>query len=305
MISPGDPFIPRMLRYVDRPLALLLLFDIVVVVAYVYFGQRWLALPNLPLAIGGGALGVILGFRNNISYARWWEARTLWGRIVNYSRCVGRQAVAYISVGDRPEDRGLFQETRRRIVYHRIAYANSLRCQLRGQDPWPELGPFLSKEEIDSLGGEQNVAAEIQRRMALLIQDGCRRGCLGAIQLGLLDSGLTELANAQGGCERIKTTPMPKHYDYFIKFFSHLYCMLLPLGMVASLGLLTPIGSSLLGFGFLAVESIGRDLEHPFDNSVHDIAMTSICRTIEINLKQYLGEADLPAPIEPVRGVIW
>ena len=98
---------------------------------------------------------------------------------------------------------------------------------------------------------------------------------------------------------------MPKHYDYFIRLLIHVYCILLPLGMVASLGLLTPVGSSLLGFGFLALESIGRDLEHPFDNSVHDVAMTSICRTIEINLKQYLGEADLPPPIEPVRGVLW
>ncbi|HMF36982.1 MAG TPA: bestrophin family ion channel, partial [Isosphaeraceae bacterium] len=164
---------------------------------------------------------------------------------------------------------------------------------------------FLSKEEIDSLRGEKNVAAEIQRRMALLIQDGCRRGWLDAIQLGLLDSGLTELANAQGGCERIKHTPMPRHYDYFIRFFIQVYCVVLPFGMVANLGLLTPIGSSLLGFGFLALESIGRDLEHPFDNSVHDVAMTSMCRTIEINLKQYLGEADLPAPVEPVRGVLW
>ena len=164
--------------------------------------------------------------------------------------------------------------------------------------------------------GEKNAAAEIQRRMALLIQDSCHRGWLDAIQLGLLDNGLTELANAQGGCERIKNTPMPKHYDYFIRFFIHVYCILLPLGMVANLGLLTPIGSALLGCGFLAMESIGRDMEHPFDNSVHDVAMTSMCRTIEIiqrqigsppppNLKQYLGESDLPAPIEPVCGVIW
>jgi putative membrane protein len=78
-----------------------------------------------------------------------------------------------------------------------------------------------------------------------------------------------------------------------------------PLGMIANLGLLTPVRSPLLGFGFLALESIGRDLEHPFDDSVHDVAMTSICLTIEINLKQYPGEGDLPAPIEPVRGVLW
>jgi hypothetical protein len=122
MISPRDPHVPRMLRYIDRPLALLLVFDIVVVVAYVYFEQRWLALPNLPLSIGGGALGVLLGFRNHVSYARWWEARTLWGRIVNYSRCVGRQAIAYISVGDQPQDRRMIRDIQRRIVYHQIAY---------------------------------------------------------------------------------------------------------------------------------------------------------------------------------------
>jgi putative membrane protein len=292
-----------MLRNLGRPLALLLCFDIVVAVAYVYFEQRWLALPSLPLSIGGGALGVLLGFRNNISYGRWWEARALWGRIVNHSRCLGRQAVAYSSVGDQPQDRGPIRDIQRRIVYYQIAYVNSLRCQLRGQAPWPDLDPFLSKQEIDSLRGEQNAAAEIQRRMAMLIQDGCDRGWFGAIQLGLLDNGLTELANVQGGCERIKNTP--KHYDSFISFFIHVYCILLPLGMVASLGLLTPIGSALLGYGFLALESIGRDLEHPFDYSVHDVAMTSICRTIEINLKQYLGEADPPAPIEPVHGVLW
>ena len=305
MISPRDLHIPRMLRNLGRPLALLLFFDIVVVVAYAFFDQRWLAVPNLPLAIGGGGLGVLLGFRNNISYARWWEARTLWGRIVNQSRCLGRQAVAYISVGDQPQERGLVPDAPRRIIYYQLAYVNALRCQLRGQDPWPELEPFLSKQEIDSLRCQKNAAAEIQRRVASLIQDSYHRGWLGAIQLGLLDNGLTELANAQGGCERIKNTPMPKHYDYFIRSFIHLFCILLPFGMVASLGLLTPIGSTLLGFGFLALESIGRDLEHPFDNSVHDVAMTSICRTIEINLKQYLGESDLPAPIEPVRGVLW
>jgi putative membrane protein len=293
-----------MVRYIDRPLALLLVFDIVVAVAYVGLEQRWLALPNLPLSIGGGALGVILGFRINVSYGRWWEARTLWGRIVNYSRCVGRQAIAYIS-GDEPHDREMIRDTQRRIIYHQIAYANALRCQLRGQDPWPELAQFLSEEEIDSVRGVKNAAAEIQRRMALLIQDSRHRGWLGANELALLDNCLTELANAQGGCERIKNTPVPKHYDYFLRLLVHVFCVFLPLGMVASVGLLTPVGSALLALVFVGLENIGRELEHPFDNSVHDIAMTSICRTIEINLKQCLEEADLPAPIEPVRGVLW
>jgi ion channel-forming bestrophin family protein len=305
MISPSSPNILRMLRYIGRPLALLFLFDIAVAIAYVYFGQQWLALPNLPLSIGGGVLGVILGFRNNACYSRWWEARTLWGSIVNYSRYLARQAVTLISVGAKPQDHEQVRDIHRRIVYYQIAYVNSLRCQLRDQEPWPELDPFLSKEEIESLRSEKNAAAEIQRRMTLLIQESFHRGWLGAIQLGLIDNSLTELANAQGGSERIKNTPMPKQYDYFPKLFVDAYCILLPLGMVANLGLLTPIGSTLVGFVFLALDKIGRDLEHPFNNSVHDVALTSICRTIEINLKQYLGETDLPAPIEPVRGVLW
>src|ERR1700750_1217842 len=133
MITPSGPNVMRMALYVGRPLALLFCFDIVIVIAYVFFKQQWLALPHLPLSIFGGALGAILAFRNNSSYARWWEARTLWGRIVNYSRCLGRQAVAYTSAGDWPQDRGLIRDTRRRIVYHQIAYVNALRCQLRGQ----------------------------------------------------------------------------------------------------------------------------------------------------------------------------
>lgn len=305
MITPRRLSVLKILHYVGPSLALLLIFDVVVVVVYVYLGQHWLSLSNLPLSIGCGAVGVILGFRNNSCYARWWEARTLWGRIVNYSRCVARQAVTFLSVGDKPQDHEQIRDARRRIVYHQIAYVNALRCQLRGQEPWPELGPFLSKDEVESLRGEKNTAAEIQRRMAAIVQDGVLRGWLDPVHLALIDTSLTELANAQGGCERIKNTPMPKQYDYFPRLLVDVSCVLLPLGMVASLGLLTPVGSTMLGFIFRALEKIGRDLEHPFDNSIHDVPLTAICRAIEINLRQCLGETHLPPPIEPVRDVLW
>ena len=305
MIARTGPQISRMLRFVGGTLLLLLPFDLLVAVSYVCFGQHWLALPNLPLSIGSGAIGVVLGFRNSSSYGRWWEARTLWGRIAAYSRSVGRQAVAYISDSDERQDHLQVEDVRRRIVYYQIAYINALRCQLRGQDPRLELTPFLDKEEIDSLHRATNVAAEIQRRMAALLQHSCRRGWLGEVHLALFDQSLTELAASQGGCERIKHTPVPKQYDYFLKLVVQGQCILLPLGMVASLGLLTPIGASLLGFIFLALEKFGRDLEHPFDHSDHDVALTSICRTVEIDLKQYLGDAKLPATIAPVQGVLW
>jgi ion channel-forming bestrophin family protein len=305
MIAPCGPHVSRMIRFIGHSLALFFLFDVVVAVAYVGFGQRWVAMPNLPLSIGSGVIGVVLGFRNNNSYARWWEARTLWGSIENYSRCVGRQAVAFISGGDDPPEQERVRDARGRAVYYQIAFVNALRCQLRGQEPWPELSPFLASEEVDSLRRARNAAAEIQRRMTSLFQDCRRRGWLDDISLSLLDQSLTALGSAQADCERIKNTPMPKQYDYFLRLVVQAHCALLPFGMVANLGLLTPIGASLLGFIFLALEKIGRDLEHPFDNSVHDVALTSICRTIEIDLKQCLGETDLPVPIEQVRGVLW
>jgi putative membrane protein len=111
--------------------------------------------------------------------------------------------------------------------------------------------------------------------------------------------------NAQGGAERIKNTPLPKQYDYYPQLFVTMYCILLPLGMVASLKLLTPIGSTLVGFMFLALDQIGRDLEAPFENDEHDVPITAISRTIEINLKQLLGERELPEPVKPVYGVLW
>jgi putative membrane protein len=111
--------------------------------------------------------------------------------------------------------------------------------------------------------------------------------------------------DCQGASERIKNTPMPILYDFFIRRFIGIYCLLLPLGMVASLRLLTPIGSTFVGFIFLALDQIGRDLEAPFENLPHDVALTAISRTIEINLKQMIGDAEIPEPLAPVGEILW
>jgi len=111
--------------------------------------------------------------------------------------------------------------------------------------------------------------------------------------------------DCQGAAERIKNTPMPMQYDMFIGFFINIFCLLLPFAMVDDLGLLTPLGSTFVGFIFLALDQIGRDLETPFDNLPNDISLTAISRTIDINLKQMIGEEELPEPVTPVNGVLW
>lgn len=304
MILPRGPNLRKMILYVGPSLGLLFGFDLLIVAVYVWLDWKWVALPDLPLGTFGGLIGLIVGFRNTSSYQRWWEARTLWGSIVNYSRAFARQVNSLIDAPS-DSDSGVLQEMRRRLIYYQIAWVHALRCHLRTQSPWDDLAGLIPEEELESLKQMKNVPVGIQERMAQALRLCHREGWMDTIRWASIDQVLTELVNAQGGAERIKNTPMPKQYDYFPFLFVHLYCVLLPLGMVANLGILTPIGSTLVGFVFLALDKIGRDLETPFDNTINDTPMTSISNTIEINLRQMLNETKLPEPEKPVAGVLW
>jgi putative membrane protein len=286
---------------------ILFAFDMLVAALYVYGGQRWLSVPDIPLSIFGGAIGVIVGFRNTNSYQRWWEARILWGSIVNYSRTFARQALTMIVVpaDGSEEDRRRADEIQRRLVLLQVAYVHQLRCHLRGQPAWPGLEAQYSAEQMEIVRSQRNIPVFIQQEMSGLLAECLHRGWLDSMRWSAIDQSLAALMNAQGGAERIKNTPMPRQYDYLPQLFVRLYCFLLPFGMVANLGMFTPVGSTLVGLIFLALDEVGRDLENPFDNREHDVPMTSISRTIEINLKQLLQQPEIPAPEAVVNGVLW
>lgn len=197
------------------------------------------------------------------------------------------------------------ENVKRELVLLQVSYVHALRNQLRGTPPWEELAGLISPEEIERLKGSPNIPLTIQQNIASMIALCHRRGWIDDIRWAALDKTLSTLMDCQGASERIKNTPMPPLYDLFIRRFINIYCLLLPLGMVASLGLLTPVGSTFVGFIFLALDQIGRDLEMPFENLPHDIALAAISRTIEINLKQMIGEEEIPAPLAPVDGILW
>ena len=287
----------KMLRYVGRPLALLFALDVAIAVAYVFGGWKWLALPDVPLSIFGGVIGVLAGFRNASAYARWWEARTIWGGIVNNSRNFAREALTMADAGA--------GEIRRRLVLLQIAYVHTLRNQLRGIAPWPELAGLVPQEEVAGLKTRSNVSLAIQQRMAALLAECFCNAWIDEIRWATLDRTLSALMDFQGASERIKKTPMPRVYDFSIRLFITLFCLMLPLGMVASLGLWTPLGSTFVGFMFLAIDKIGRDLEDPFENLPNDVPLTAISRTIEIDLKQMIGEREIPDPATPIEGILW
>ena len=291
--------------YVGRPLLLLFALDMAIAAAYVFAGWKWLALPDIPLSICGGVIGLLVGFRNTSAYARWWEARTIWGGIVNNSRSFARQTLSLI---DAPESDGAqreFEETKHRLVLLQIAYVHALRNHLRGAAPWHELAGLISEQEAEYFRTQSNVPLAIQQRIASTVAQCYQRGWIDSVRWVSLDRTLSNLMDCQGASERTKNTPMPLQFERFIRLFIRIYCMFLPLGMVQSLGLLTPFGSTFVGFIFLALDQIGRDLEAPFENLPNDISLSAISRTIEINLKQMIQEREIPEPLAPIDGVLW
>ena len=307
MIVPKRPQVWRMVQYVGLPLLFLFVWDVLIVLAYNLLHWQWLAFSSVPLALYGSVIGLIVGFRNNSAYARWWEARTLWGQIVNNSRSLARQVCASFEMIEKQmgESATGAGEFKRKLIYHQIAFVHALRQQLRGLDPLLEIRGLLDPEAATALDKQKNVALALQLSMGTMLRHARRQDWIDNFEWQAMDRNLDDLADAQGGAERLKNTPLPKQYDYFPMLFVHIYCLLLPIGMVENLGWFTPLGSTLVGFMFLALDKIGRDLEDPFDNTIFDVPITAICRTIEINLRQMLGEQDLPAAEVPIKGVLW
>jgi putative membrane protein len=217
--------------------------------------------------------------------------------MINASRSLARASRNFLSV---PEAKAM----RRSIILRQIAYVNALRCQLRQQNRDEEVLRFLSKREAEPALARSNAANGLLDGTGRRIEDARRNGWIDTIQQTQMEKILVDVTNAQGGMERLKNTPLPNQFRLFPTFFTHLFCVLLPIGLVDSLGLFTPLGSTVAGLMFMAVLRIGDDLVDPFANTVHDVPLSTMCRTIEIDLLQALGE-EPPEPLMPENGVLW
>jgi len=294
LIIDATPRLRQIVSEVWKPLILLFVWDVVVTVTYFVLPFR---APSLPLTLFGSALALFLGFRDNSAYQRWWEGRVLWGAMINASRSLSRAARNFMP-GDEARD------LKRSIVLRQIAYVNALRCQLRRQSVDGEVLRFLSEGEAEPALARANTANGLLDGTGRRIADAQRNGWIDTIQQTQMEAVLVDIANAQGGMERLKNTPLPNQYRFFPTLFTHLFCILLPIGLVESLGFATPLGSTVAGLMFLAVLQIGDDLVDPFANTVHDVPLTAMCRTIEIDLLQSIGD-QAPDPVKPDDGVLW
>ncbi|MFT3708075.1 MAG: bestrophin family ion channel [Archangium sp.] len=266
------------------------------VIAWVLTKQLEVKLPftPVPFQIAGVALAIFLGFRNNSAYDRWWEGRKLWGGIVNASRSYARQITTLLHGGEPAELKAL----QKKIVYRHIAWMTALRQALRGE-PVGDLSAYLEADELKALSGQKNAAAFLLQRNGEDLAAAARRGWLTEFQLEMIDRSLTELTALQGGCERIKSTPIPTAYRVFTHRFTRVYITFLPLGLIEhmELGALPVVLA--LSLAFLVLETLGRLLEDPFTLTPNGLALNAITRTIEVNIRQQLGETEVPALLTP------
>jgi putative membrane protein len=293
MIVPGRVQLGQILHYVGRPLALLFAWDLAVTAVYLNAHYQ-LEFPALPMSLLGSVVAIYLSFRNATAYARWWEARTLWGTLVNNSRSFAREVMMML-----PEESAALQ---RDLVLRHVAYVHALRLHLRRESPWHELATRLPADELDRLRRVANVPNAILRGTAEML---ARQADIDSVKLAAIEQTIVGLSNAQGGMERIKNTPFPRQYATYPIFFTHVFCVLLPLGLVESLGWYTPLGSTAVGFLFLALLQIGTDMQNPFSNTENEVPLTTLTRSIEIDLLDGLSETHALKPVPVENDILW
>ncbi|PPT80946.1 MULTISPECIES: bestrophin family protein [Xanthomonas] len=294
MIVDVKPRVADVFSQVWRTLAVLFVWDVLITIIYYVLPFR---APALPLTIFGSALALFLGFRANSTYQRWWEGRVLWGQMINASRNLVRLSISILSAPDAAA-------LGRTIALRQIAYVNALRCQLRRLPVAMALEPRLHADEVAAVIARTNVANGLLDTTGRSIEQARRDGWIDSIQQASIERILVDIANAQGGMERLKNTPLPYQYRFYPNLFTRLFCVLLPIGLVETLQYATPVGSTVAGLMFLAVLKIGDELVDPFANTIHDLPLDSMCRTVEIDVLQAIGE-QAPEPMQPVDGVLW
>lgn len=260
------------------------------------------AVPSVSLSMFGAVLSIFLGFRTSSAYSRWWEARILWGALVNQSRSWTRMVMSYprASLRDDSSATNFSGE----MVRWQIAYVHALRHHLRQEPFSDETKSLLAAVSAQDLFTQINVPAAMLHRVGQRIAEAADDGLLTEWRLDALNRALTEITNVQGGCERIRNTPFPRQYDYYPALFIHIYCMLLPLAIIEEFGVFTPLLTLLIAAGLLIIDRIGRNLEDPFSDPVYGTPLSAISRNIEIDLRQRLGETSLPSPVVAVNGIL-
>lgn len=308
-----------------------------VFVMYDFLHIKFIAIPFLPVATIGTAVAFYVGFKNNSAYDRLWEARRIWGSITNASRMWAVMVTDVVASRANSQEEAI--TVKRELIYRHIAWLNMLRLQLRRRpvfhESWYVRSPklqvvrdvfgetkyedavaevfssFLTPDEREAIASKTNIASALLKRQNEELIKLKNKGWLDEYEHSDMGRLVVEFYNQQGASERIKSFPFPRQYASFSTVFVFIFILLLPFSLIgelaklnASINWMVIPFTMLIAWVFSVMEQIGDASENPFDNSVNDIPMTTICRNIEIELREMLGEKELPTRIEPVQGIL-
>ncbi|MFS8926791.1 bestrophin family ion channel [Escherichia coli] len=232
-----------------------------------------------------------LGFRNNAGYARYVEARKLWGQLMIASRSLLREVKTTL-----PDSASV-----REFARLQIAFAHCLRMTLRKQPQAEVLAHYLKTEDLQPVLASNSPANRILLIMGEWLAVQRRNGQLSDILFISLNDRLNDISAVLAGCERIAYTPIPFAYTLILHRTVYLFCIMLPFALVVDLHYMTPFISVLISYTFISLDCLAEELEDPFGTENNDLPLDGICNAIEIDLLQMNDEAEIPAKILPDR----
>ena len=322
------------LIWTRRDIFWLLILGIVSTVLYQVFNLKWMAVPFTVVALLGTATAFIIGFRNQQTYNRTWEARQTWGATMSASRSWAIMCRDFVNDGDKS----------RELIHRHFAWITVLRYQLRSGKSWenttkaynreykkyysiPEIETSLEQELLKYISPSElrNILCTKNRAMQLMSLQGDslkklrEDGMIDEFKFSDMHIALRAFLDHQGRSERIKNFPYPRQYATINSLFMKLFCLLLPFGLLQEFDrlndgmtgflqgkmvwLVIPF-SILISWVFTSLEQVGESTENPFEGGANDVPISQMSRSMEIDIREMLNETDLPLPLEPVNNII-
>lgn len=316
-----------------RDIYFLICFATIPTVLFQLFDLKWLAIPWVPIALIGTAAAFLIGFRNTQTYSRVWEARQIYGSIINSSRSWGMLVKDFISGNAGAEaSKNIHQQ----LIYRHIAWLTALRFQLREHRAWETINKpsnkeysghyyvdewnnkledalksFLPENECQYVLSKKNRATHIISLQSKQLRELKEKGLIDPLNYIEMENLLVAFYDHQGRCERIKNFPYPRQFATISQMFVRLFASLIPFGILNEFHKqgnwqvwLTIPFSVIVAWIFLGMEKVGESTENPFEGSANDVPITALSRTIEIDLREMLDEKDLPPALTPVNNIL-
>ena len=322
------------LDWTRRDIYVLVILGVVPVVAYEVADLRWLGIPWTVVAMLGTATAFIVGFKNVQTYNRTWEARHIWGEIVSSSRAWGTMSRDFFNNPRKSNE----------LIYRHLAWLTAMRYQMRDARAWEttgkahnaeylrfysvperetaletELAKYLPQGELNRVLAAKNRATQIMGLQSRTIKELFANQEIVVLQFVDMQRSVKEFFVQQGRSERIKDFPYPRQFAVISAFFVRLFCLLLPFGLLREfdklnesvegvmeghmIWLVVPF-SVLISWMYTSLDRVGESTESPFEGSANDVPISQMCRAVEIDLREMLGETDLPPLLQPQNNIV-